>query len=61
MEPQRAQPVNDLVDEDGHETPSAQVPEYKVDFRVFGTARQLDGLKAYMQKNGIRFIPVPQE
>lgn len=61
VEPQRAQPVNDLVDEDGHEMPAAQEPEYKVDFRVFGTARQLDGLKAYMQKNGIRFMPVPQE
>lgn len=61
VEPQRAQPVNDLVDEDGHEMPAAQEPEYKVDFRVFGTARQLDGLKAYMQKNGIRFMRVPQE
>lgn len=61
VEPQRTQPVNDLVDEDGHEIPLAQEPEYKVDFRVFGTARQLDGLKAYMQKNGIRFMPVPQE
>lgn len=61
VEPQRAQPVNDLVDEDEHEMPAAQEPEYKVDFRVFGTARQLDGLKAYMQKNGIRFMPVPQE
>ena len=56
-----SRPVNDLVDEDGHEMPVAQDPEYKVDFRVFGTARQLDGLKAYMQKNGIRFMPVPQE
>jgi hypothetical protein len=55
-------PVNDMVDEDVHEMPvAAQEPEYKVDFRVFGTARQLDGLKAYMQKNGIRFMPVPQE
>lgn len=61
VEPQRTQPVNDLVVEDGHEIPPAQEPEYKVDFRVFGTARQLDGLKAYMQKNGIRFMPVPQE
>ncbi len=58
---QQAQPVNDLVDEDGHEMPYVQEPEYKVDFRVFGTARQLDGLKTYMQKNGIRFMPVPQE
>lgn len=56
-----SKPFNDLVDEDGHEMPAAQEPEYKVDFRVFGTARQLDGLKAYMQKNGIRFMPVPQE
>lgn len=56
-----SKPVNDLVDEDGHEMPAVQDPEYKVDFRVFGTARQLDGLKAYMQKNGIRFMPVPQE
>ncbi len=56
-----SKPVNDLVDEDGHEMPAAQEPEYKVDFRVFGTARQLDGLKAYMQKNSIRFMPVPQE
>lgn len=61
VEPQQAHPVNDLVDEEGHEMPAAQEPEYKVDFRVFGTARQLDGLKAYMQKNGIRFMPVPQE
>lgn len=56
-----SKPVNDLVDEDGHEMHAVQEPEYKVDFRVFGTARQLDGLKAYMQKNGIRFMPVPQE
>lgn len=57
-----SKPVNDLVDEDSHEMPTpVQEPEYKVDFRVFGTARQLDGLKAYMQKNGIRFMPVPQE
>lgn len=60
--PQQAQQGNDLVDEDGCEMPAAaNVPEYKVDFRVFGTARQLNGLKAYMQKNGIRFMPVPQE
>lgn len=58
---QQVHPVNDLVDEDGNEMPAVQDPEYKVDFRVFGTARKLDGLKAYMQKNGIRFMPVPQE
>ena len=56
-----SKPVNELVDEDGHEMPAVQEPEYKVDFRVFGTARQLDGLKAYMQSNGIRFMPVPHE
>lgn len=61
VEPQQEQPANDLVDEVRHEMSAAQEPEYKVDFRVFGTARQLDGLKAYMQKNGIRFMPVPQE
>lgn len=61
VEPQRAQPVNDLVDEDGHEMPAAQEPEYKVDFRVYGTAAQLDGLKAYMEANGIRYGRVPQE
>lgn len=55
VDPQRAQPVNDLVDEDGHEMPAAQEPEYKVDFRVFGTARQLNGLKAYMKEHDIRF------
>lgn len=32
-----------------------------VDFRVYGTVRQLDGLKAYMEANGIRFGRVPQE
>ena len=61
VEPQWAQPVNDLVDEDGHEMPAAQEPEYKVDFRVYGTAAQLDGLKAYMESNGIRYGRVPQE
>ena len=32
-----------------------------VDFRVYGTVRQLDGLKKYMETNGIRFGRVPQE
>lgn len=36
-------------------------PVYTVDFRVYGTAAQLDGLKAYMEKNGIRYGRVPQE
>ena len=56
-----SKPVNDLVDEDGHEMPAAQEPEYKVAFLAISTARKLDGLKSYMQKNGIRFMPVPQE
>lgn len=36
-------------------------PVFTVDFRVYGTAAQLDGLKAYMETNGIRFRRVPQE
>lgn len=36
-------------------------PTYTVDFRVFGTARQLDELKAYMRKSGIRVMRVPKE
>lgn len=36
-------------------------PVFTVDFRVYGTAAQLDGLKAYMETNGIRFGRVPQE
>lgn len=32
-----------------------------VDFRVYGTVRQLDGLKKYMETNGIRYGRVPQE
>ena len=36
-------------------------PVYTVDFRVYGTAAQLDGLKAYMEANGIRYGRVPQE
>lgn len=32
-----------------------------VDFRVYGTVRQLDGLKKYMESNGIRYGRVPQE
>ncbi len=36
-------------------------PVYTVDFRAYGTAAQLDGLKAYMEKNGIRYGRVPQE
>lgn len=32
-----------------------------VDFRVYGTVRQLDALKKYMEANGIRFGRVPQE
>lgn len=36
-------------------------PLFTVDFRVYGTAAQLDGLKAYMDANGIRYGRVPQE
>lgn len=36
-------------------------PVFTVDFRVYGTAAQLDGLKAYMESNGIRYGRVPQE
>ena len=54
-------PVNDLVDEDGHEMPSAQEVEiYTVDFRVHGTAAQLTGLNVYMRERGIRFGRVPK-
>lgn len=60
VEPQRAQPVNDLMDEDGHEMSAAQEPEYTVDFRAHGTAVQLNGLRSYMKNNGIRFERVPE-
>lgn len=60
VEPQQEQPANDLVDEDRHEMPAAQESEYKVDFRVFGTAAQLNGLRSYMKNNGIRFERVPE-
>lgn len=33
---------------------------YTVDFRVHGTAVQLNGLKAYMKEHGIRFERVPE-
>lgn len=36
-------------------------PVFTVDFRVYGTAAQLDGLKAYMESNGIRYGRVPKE
>lgn len=56
-----SKPVNDLVDEDGHEMPLAQEEEiYTVDFRVHGTAAQLNGLKAYMKEHDIRFGRVPE-
>ena len=31
-----------------------------VDFRVYGTMRQLDDLRRYMRGSGIRFMPVPK-
>lgn len=56
-----SRPVNDLVDEDGHEMPLAQEGAiYTVDFRVHGTAVQLNGLKAYMKEHDIRFGRVPE-
>lgn len=56
-----SRPVNDLVDEDGHEMPLAQEEAiYTVDFRVYGTAVQLNGLKAYMKEHDIRFGRVPE-
>lgn len=56
-----SRPVNDLVDEDGYELPLAQEEEiYTVDFRVHGTAAQLNGLKAYMKEHDIRFGRVPE-
>lgn len=36
-------------------------PTYTVDFRVFGTAAQLDELRVYMRTKGIRYGRVPQE
>lgn len=39
----------------------ADETEYTVDFRVFGTAAQLNGLKTYMKENGIRYGRVPQK
>lgn len=61
VEPQWAQPANDLVDEDGHEMPLAQEEAiYTVDFRAHGTAVQLNGLRSYMKNNGIRFERVPE-
>ena len=55
-----SRPVNDLVGEDGHEMPLAQEEIYTVDFRVHGTAVQLNGLKAYMKEHDIRFGRVPE-
>lgn len=60
VEPQYEQLADDTVDENSHEIPVAQEPEYKVDFRVHGTAAQLNGLKAYMKEHGIRFGRVPE-
>ena len=36
-------------------------PTYTVDFRVFGTAAQLEELRVYMRTKGIRYGRVPQE
>lgn len=42
------------------EVEEPQEPEYTVDFRVQGTAAQLNGLRSYMKNNGIRFWRVPK-
>lgn len=56
-----SRPVNDLVDEDGHEMSLSQEEAiYTVDFRVHGTAAQLNGMKAYMKEHDIRFGRVPE-
>ena len=56
-----SRPVNDMVDEDGHEMPLVQEESiYTVDFRVHGTAAQLTGLNVYMRERGIRFGRVPK-
>ena len=60
VEPQQEQPDNDQVDEGVHEMPTVQEAMYTVDFRAHGTAAQLNGLRSYMKKNGIRFERVPE-
>lgn len=50
------------VDREGFERAvSEPEPTYTVDFRVFGTAAQLDELRVYMRTKGIRYGRVPQE
>ena len=43
------------------EQATVQEPEYKVAFLAISTARKLDGLRDYMQANGIRFMSVPKK
>lgn len=59
-------PINDMVDEDSHEMPVASqepevLPLFSVDFRATGTKYKLIGLRAFMQENNIRFMPVPKD
>lgn len=64
QEPTEAPSVADAIratEREAFERATVQEPEYKVAFLAISTARKLDGLKAYMQANGIRFMPVPQE
>lgn len=64
MELTEAPSVADVIratEREAFERATVQEPEYKVAFLAISTARKLDGLKAYMQANGIRFMPVPKE
>ena len=65
QEPTEAPSVADVIRATEREafehTVKEAPPVYTVDFRVYGTAAQLDGLKAYMEANGIRYGRVPQE
>jgi len=49
------------TEREAFEQATVQEPEYKVAFLAISTARKLDGLRDYMQANGIRFMPVPKE
>lgn len=49
------------TEREAFEAAAVEEPEYKVAFLAISTARKLNGLKAYMQANGIRFMPVPKE
>lgn len=67
--PQEAPSVADVIHSVGQEAFAYAAVEdepqeekiYTVDFRVFGTAAQLDELRVYMRTKGIRYGRVPQE